>query len=594
VTDRVRRTPELERILTLPRRDISADPEHTARLVEDLTDVLKTPNGTMRLRDVQAHALHDIGTIGGGFLPIGVGEGKTLISLLAPYVLDAKRPMLLLPAGLIEKTVRDRERLAPHWLIPNHLRLFSYEMLGREQSAIELETYQPDVVICDEVQCLKNMQAACVKRVARRMANAPHTRFVAMTGSPIDRSVLEIWHILLWALKEAAPVPINDNEITEWSLAIDEKIDENRRYEPGALLELAPTDPAKSEIERARDAFRRRLVETPGVVATSCAGERVGASIYVRDLQYKMRPITDQHFAKLRSEMRTPDDWDVEPVDVWRHARELALGFHMIWDPRPPEEWREARRAWFAYVRQVLARSNHLDSPSPVESAVLSGELRGEGAEILARWREIEPTFTPNPVPVWHDDSAIDVCAKWMAKRGPAGVVWTAHVPFAERLAEKTGAMYFGQNALAADGTHVEDGPKGESIIASIDACGAGFNLQGDVTRDHPGWSRMLFTAIRESPTEAQQAIAREHRPGQRADEVIVDVLLGCAEHGRAFNGCLAATRAVQQTTGAEQKLLLADIEFPSDDEIASFTGPRWRAPATKRFEIPGCERKAA
>jgi hypothetical protein len=68
---------------------------------------------------------------------------------------------------------------------------------------------------------------------------------------------------------------------------------------------------------------------------------------------------------------------------------------------------------------------------------------------------------------------------------------------------------------------------------------------------------------------------------------VEVDVLLGCAEHGRAFHETMAATRAVQQTTGQKQKLLLADVNFPSEQEIASFTGARWRAPRTERFEIP-------
>ncbi len=131
----VRRTLELERILALPRREPTAN----AELVEGLTAVLKTPQGTQTLREVQALALHDIGVHRGGFLPVGVGEGKTLISLLAPYVLDAKRPLLLLPASLIEKTERERKLLSRHWRIHRDIRLVSYEMLGREQYANELE-----------------------------------------------------------------------------------------------------------------------------------------------------------------------------------------------------------------------------------------------------------------------------------------------------------------------------------------------------------------------------------------------------------------------------------------------------------------------
>src|SRR5262245_65169047 len=99
----VRATAEVARILALPRRDPSA-----SEVTDELTGLLRTSRGTMRLRPVQALALHDLGVYGGAFCPIGVGEGKTLITLLAPYVLEAQRPLLLLPAALIEKTERER------------------------------------------------------------------------------------------------------------------------------------------------------------------------------------------------------------------------------------------------------------------------------------------------------------------------------------------------------------------------------------------------------------------------------------------------------------------------------------------------------
>ncbi len=93
----------------------------------------------MQLRPVQALALHDAGVFGGLFGPVGVGEGKTLITFLLPLVFAARRPLLLLPASLIEKSQRDRLELSRHWRIPNTLRVFSLEMLGRVQAAEELQ-----------------------------------------------------------------------------------------------------------------------------------------------------------------------------------------------------------------------------------------------------------------------------------------------------------------------------------------------------------------------------------------------------------------------------------------------------------------------
>jgi hypothetical protein len=185
----VGRTIELERILKLPRRDIN-DPAWDG-LADELTNALnvvdKCPgallppdaNGLcsmckapLKLRRIQAIAIHDIGTYGGLFAPIGVGEGKTLITLLAPYVLEAERPLLILPASLIKKTDRARVQLSRHWLIPENLQTISYEMLGRVQSAAFLEKYQPDLIIADEVHKLKNKRAAVTRRVSRYMKGA--------------------------------------------------------------------------------------------------------------------------------------------------------------------------------------------------------------------------------------------------------------------------------------------------------------------------------------------------------------------------------------------------------------------------------------
>lgn len=559
----VQETDELRRILALPKREPL--PQDFA---DRLTEVLKTPNGTMRLRDLQAQALLDIGTCNGAFCPIGVGDGKTLISFLAARVLGAKRPLLLEPAGLIKERANDRDALARHWQIPNNVRMYSYEMLGRADHETELEIYEPDLIVADEAHRLKNDAAAVMKRVNRWMRTHPDTAFVALSGSFMDKSILEFAHILFWCLKLGAPIPLDRSQLEEWALALDEKVEDERRYEPGALYSFASPEDGEG-LAAVRRGFKRRLTETPGVVASIADGEYIGASIYVRPIQYEVSKVTEAHFKKLREEYLTPDDWDVTPIDIWRHSRELALGFHQIWEPRPPDEWRDARRAWFAFVRRVLSRSQTLDSPEPVERACDAGDLDSGGT--LEAWREIQPTFTPNPVPVWHDDSALQVCAKWMKK---PGIVWSEHVPFARRLAKLAGVSYYSREGLDDAGRFIGDAKSGTSAVVSADANREGRNLQGI-------WHRNLIASPMESCTWWQQLIARTHRPGQREDEVIVDVLLGCGEHYNAMIKAIASARAVLDTTGAPQKLLSADVQWP----LELPKGPRWFA-RPKPFEL--------
>jgi hypothetical protein len=160
----IRRSPELDRILRLPRRDPNG--EDLEQLAHDMTQLLKLPEGTQKLRPIQALALRDIAICGGLFGPIPVGFGKSLISFLSFYVADSVRPLLVLPAALLAKTERERKQYAKHWLIPE-IRLCSYELLGRVQGAQILETYKPDMIVLDEGHRARNKHAAVTRRLSR-------------------------------------------------------------------------------------------------------------------------------------------------------------------------------------------------------------------------------------------------------------------------------------------------------------------------------------------------------------------------------------------------------------------------------------------
>lgn len=567
---------EFQRVSSLPRRAWSLD--DLASLTASLTSILRTPSGEQTLRHVQALALHDAGTEGGLFGPIGVGEGKTLITLLLAIVFGAERPLLLLPASLIEKTQRERRILSAHWRVPNTLRCFSYEMLGRVQAADELETYQPDALICDEVHKLKNRRAAVTRRVARYMYNRPHTKFAGLSGTVMDKSLMDFAHILRWALKLKAPVPLSNEDTEEWAEALDEGVDPMSRRRAGALLSLcndedrADLSGAALEHVAARRGFRRRMTETPGVVATIGDGEHIDASIYVRAIMHKVAPVTERNFLKLRGDGSTdfpgwvlPDEAPLNmAADVWRHAIELALGLHYAWDPLPPVGWRNARREWNAFVRATIGKSRTYDSELHVANGVDAGKLQDHG--VLATWRALRPTFKANVVAVWHDSSALDVCAKWLEG---GGIVWTEHNLFAEALAKHAGVTYFGAKGYSSAGLYIEDAAPSSGVIASIDANREGKNLQ-------KLWNRNLMVCPPSSAAWWEQVIARTHRPGQTEDEVIFDVLLGCRENFDACMKAIEGAKAIRDMTGKMQKLLIADVTFPEEWEIDAIRSPRW------------------
>ena len=101
---------ELKRIIDMPKRDPEA---LGTKLAPVVTRKLRhrwpesPPKGTPEtLRWYQALALVEANRFRGALIPLPVGAGKTILTGLLPTVLGSRRPVLLVPAKLREKTKR--------------------------------------------------------------------------------------------------------------------------------------------------------------------------------------------------------------------------------------------------------------------------------------------------------------------------------------------------------------------------------------------------------------------------------------------------------------------------------------------------------
>jgi hypothetical protein len=616
---------ELNRVSRIPRRTMS--PSDLEWLAAEMTARLRKPRGTMQLRPIQAWALYELATVGGLFGPITVGGGKTLISFLAPVVMKAERTLLVVPAGLIEKTKRDKEILDQHWHLPPFIRMKSYEWLGREEAGEDrelgrksaLEEWKPDLILLDECHRAKNKNAAVVRRLTRFFRAFPNARCGAFSGSATKRSILDYAHILAWCLPEKLfPLPTNHRDLTLWSDALDEKKDSVKKVDPGGL-EILCVDQADRQlwltdrVKAARHVFRRRMVETPGVVATHESS--IDSTLIVRGVAVGLGPEVDDAFADLRELWETPDGWTIpDGVTFARHARELALGFYYIWDPRPPVDWQSARADWHKYVRSVLKHSRTHDSEKQVRNWVLTEarKLLPEGLHKLAvelatpprhhekrtlntrqrseagahlvqvllagarkpedvegptklfAWKGIQDTFEPNTVPVWIDSAACSFATEW-AREAP-GIIWVEHRCVGERLEREFGLTYYGRKGLNARGQFIDDHDPKQSLVASRPANGEGRNLQK--------WSRNLIMSLLPNGARNEQLLGRTHRPGQTADEITFEFLVSCVEHLEGFEQAMKDARYIEHSTGAPQKLLLATVDV--DEKRLRGAGPRW------------------
>lgn len=544
-------TGEFRRVLALPRRSWEHPADELEELTGLLTGVLKKGEGDMELWPIQAAALRDVHDCRGAFLPIGVGRGKALISLLAPVVLDARRPVLFVPADLREQTNRFvLPEMTAHWRLHPELKVIGYSELSLAKNSKLLERLQPDLIVLDECHSVKNRNAGRTRRLARYMKAHPETMVVAMSGTVSNRSIKDYWHILFWALKEIlTPLPLKYREVEDWALAVDEKVDEEKRVNGGAMVFFLPEghqkaiaqEGRKMTTDEARLAYRSRLTETPGVVATG--NDVLGMSLRIFKRRMVMPECISDAMDVLEKSWKTPNgDYVAEAVDLWRHARELALGFYYKWKYPAPDDWMEARKEWKRFVRDTLKYSKDLDTELQVARACDLGKL----CDIEYRaWLEVKDKFEPETEPEWLSDFAINDCLQWADAR--EGIVWVEHVAFGVRLRDK-GLPYFGAGKQASAAILEAKG----SIAASIRSHGQGKNLQQ--------WCENLVTAPPTSGKAWEQMLGRTHRFGQEADEVRFEVYQYAGGQVESFEQARADAKYLELTLNNYQKLNYADI----------------------------------
>lgn len=577
------RSAEFRRIANLPRRPQYWSAQALREAVEALTTHFRAPGGAQTLRPIQARALCEAGDADALVGEIYAGGGKFLLSALLFSLWESQRGLLLVPAKLRDQTYIEWKKAAKHWKllkcvggpdgdaggehVAGQVRVLSYESLSTVQWAGFLDEYRPDVIVCDEAHALSRLSSARSRRLFRYLKTHPGVRFVPLSASMQRKSIKESAHLIEAALGRGAPVPLHYPDLEQWSFALDE-VRPEMRIRGGALWDFVPGgEPEGDEDERLaalRRGYRRRYIDTPGIISTSESFEDARLRLIRRDITVPAE--VETALAQLRLDGVLPSGDAVDSaLALWQHAREIANGFAYRWDPPAPPEWLAARKAWNVWVRQVLASGRAgLDSPLQVWNAVSAGQF-GVVPEREA-WIAVRDTFRPNPVPLWLSRYVFEDAEKWALETG--GIVWVTHA-----------------SAVYRDGTVVGGGPADDvlgSVFKKIPYFGSG--EQGEAIRDYKGpcaaslrahgtgknlvqWQDALILTVPSSGATMEQLLARLHRPGQKRGEVRYHFYIRAQEDHDALRTCLSDARYVEAIRGQPQRILSATIEGWSEGD---------------------------
>lgn len=474
-------------------------------LTEDPYSVYFRINPKAQLRPEQVLALRELYTQGGAFCPMLMGSGKTLVTMLAPSLVGAQRPVLVIPA-LQEKTRKEFLEYRKQWAVTLPT-LLTYNALGHPTHERDLERLRPDLLILDEAHRVKNEAAAVTRRIDRYISEH-RPRVIALSGTLLTHQLQDWAHIMRWCLGARAPVP--------WGKPATERLSN----------ELTKLWPDIAPLPHDYFGFVRSRA---GVVPT--LGSPCDQPLRIGQWQPSLPTEVERLIEQVLVTGMRPDGELLEELEVPDCIAQLSLGFWYRWEPAPPRWWLEPRRRYNRLVRDVLETfTPGLDSPSQVAAAIDAARIAGT-AERQA-WLAVKDRYTPTTVPVWVDDSVLRGAAQY------EGLIWVGYRAAGERLHE-LGVPYFG-------GATNPEPYRGPRAALSITAHGTGRNLQH--------WHRSLVLSLPGSALRCEQLIGRTHRAGQ-SRPVDVDMYTSTEYHQRTLARIAQEAQNLAEASGTESKL---------------------------------------
>lgn len=518
---------ETDRIIALGSKEPSTEP-----------CLIKSNVEGFALTKTQQEALEELQACRGLFGAIGVGHGKSLIALLAGTVLDVETVVIFAPASTVPGLKANQD--IGHFTVTSKNHIYSYSALSQAKNTDLLDRLKPGLIVLDEAHRVKRFESARTKRLIRYAQANPSCRFVALSGTMMNRSIKDYAHLMELALRDKAPVPLDSYHLEAWSECLDTLGRPNWAH--WALVK--PFCPTANKAEfRAR--YQDKLKSSPGVRITTTSS--IGNSLYI-NIVYPKAPLSLQaHIETLENEQLKPDgDFIVDDLELARFKGHLASGFwyERLWPNGKDWHWLEARSNWSRFVVRELERNSSAGYDSPL----LVWEKTPETHQYKADWLVQRTKPEPDVATRWLSKYLIDFALDWLTTN-PNSIIWYSSRAVEEAL-HRSGLPVFGA------GARLPDSPI--ACAMSIPAHGIGKNLQV--------WNNQLVLEPPSSGLIWEQLLGRTHRLGQQADEVNCSVIQSQKTHKNALNKALYDAKVQHQLLGNRLKLSVAT--FTKEEEF--------------------------
>lgn len=355
---------EIDRIINLPVV-YGATEEEVEAFSREEVEASYFEEG-FRLLPTQVGAVLAWDLFKGVFGPIGVGWGKTAITLMIANRAftegDSDRTILFVPSQVYDQLVRNdiawvRKRvglkvpfiymagksLAERKSIATSGKkgcyIMTYSLLSTRDSDDLLDWIKPQLIIADEAHEVRNLTAARSARLMRYMSEQ-QPYLVALSGTITKKSINDYHHLIAYALRKYCPLPLDAALSCNWSFVLDADADPSDA-QTGPIYPLLDwarrnfpdAEGLTNDVMGFREAYQLRLTHTPGVVATGDA--QIGTSLVLQNspvkkyTQHKDWPRLKELIDQVEELWISPSGDEIElGFHKWRYLYELSFGFY--------------------------------------------------------------------------------------------------------------------------------------------------------------------------------------------------------------------------------------------------------------------------
>lgn len=380
---------EIDRICDLPIEE-TPSPE-----VVELCSRHYCPECTWDLMPEQAKAMIQYHKYRGGFVPIKVGGGKSLIVCLiasdAYSDYNIQRIVILCPSNLVGQL---RKRELPKYRrhisinvpftflsdLPRDRRLSTaqsgrsgafvipYSLLSSRYGSEILDALRPELIIGDEIHCVTSIKNTARTRRFKEVVDKYDPELVGLSGTITKKKILEYHYLATHALKEHSFLPRTLVQAEAWGKMIDSDAEGVPVEQGGGPIEPLIEwlreyngESVHSNVVGFRRAFRVRTETCPGVTASD--ETELGVSLNIHNVPgdrhaWERAPGWQElqdYVTRVTQDWITPDGDEIDyAIHLWKWRYELeGFGFYnsLYW---PEVELIQHRKQITASQAQML------------------------------------------------------------------------------------------------------------------------------------------------------------------------------------------------------------------------------------------------